>query len=162
MIRRHDRQIATQLRTRGQSYGEIRRAIGVPKSTLSYWFRNLRLSSYALKILKPKQRSGLIALAEFNRLRTISIKEENTSIATRLESMVGELSIRDLTLIGAALYWGEGYKNFKEGMYEHINFANSDPDMIRIFMMFLEKALCINKKGLKAHIFLYPQMNNKK
>lgn len=162
MIPRLDREAALQLRIKGQSYGEIRRALGVSKSTLSFWFKNLTLSPRTLKILQPKQRKGLLALAEFNKRRTISIRKENIGIADGLKSMVGILSDRDIMLIGAALYWGEGYKNFKKGTYEHINFANSDPDMIRVFLMFLKRVLNIASSDLKAHIFLYPGMDQKK
>ncbi len=49
---------AFNLRVKGKSYGEIKEALGIPKSTLSSWFKNLKLPKSAQKILKKKDKKG--------------------------------------------------------------------------------------------------------
>ena len=46
---------ATELRKGGYSYSEIKKFCSVPKSTLSYWFRDLKLSEPQLARLKKKR-----------------------------------------------------------------------------------------------------------
>ena len=41
---------------------------------------------------------------------------------------IGQLTKRELLLVGASLYWAEGNKKQRVAV-----FANSDPDMIKIF-----------------------------
>ena len=59
---------------------------------------------------------------------------------------IKKLSKQDLLLLGASLYWAEGYKkaiikNGQERSYHAISFSNSDPAMIKIFIEFLKKIL---------------------
>jgi len=63
-------------------------------------------------------------------------------------------------ILGAALYWGEGYKNFnqKKTIYPYICLANSEPEMIVTFIHFLEKILGITKDRIKAPVFIYSGM----
>ena len=44
---RHDKQVAINLRKTGQSYLQISQALEVPKSTLSYWLKNIKISKQA-------------------------------------------------------------------------------------------------------------------
>ncbi|TSC74756.1 MAG: hypothetical protein G01um101433_1007 [Parcubacteria group bacterium Gr01-1014_33] len=111
-MRIKEHQQAIGLRLQGKTYGEIRNALGVPKSTQSNWFKTLTLSQEAKSALARKQGRGLIALGLCNEKRTRTIHEENELIRSVYEATIGALSKRDLTLIGAALYWAEGYKNF--------------------------------------------------
>src|SRR3989344_959689 len=102
---RKDYQAALALRIKGKTYGEIRKAFGIPKSTQSSWFKKLELPKSAIKILQKKQRTGLIALGEFNKSRTLANQLENESIRLKYEKIVSRLSDRELMLVGASLYW---------------------------------------------------------
>lgn len=152
---------ALKLRLEGQTYGEIRVVLGIPKSTQSGWFKNLKLSPETRRILKEKQTRGLVALDKFNTQRTSTIQRENESIRITFETRVKTLETKNLMLIGAALYWAEGYKNFnqKGSGYPYISFANSDPKMILIFLTFLEKILNINKNKIKGRILIHPHLS---
>ena len=57
MESRRDYQAALALRLEGKTYGEIRRNFEIPKSTLSTWFSNLRVSNRAKKILESKKKN---------------------------------------------------------------------------------------------------------
>ncbi len=158
MDTRKDYSAALALRLEGKTYGEIRRNFKIPKSTLSTWFSNLKISSKAKKILESKKKNGYYKLVEFNKVRTLNIHKENENIRKSYESRIKKLSDRELMIIGAALYWGEGYKNFnqKKVVYPYICLANSDPEMITIFIQFLERILDITKDRIKAPVMIYP------
>ncbi len=157
---RKDYQAALALRLEGKTYGEIRGIFKIPKSTLSGWFSDLKISGKAKKVLESKKKNGYYKLVEFNKTRTLGIVKENENIRKKFESHIGELNNRELMVIGAALYWGEGYKNFnqKKSAYPYLCLGNSDPRMIVVFINFLEKILGITKDRIKAPIFIYPGM----
>ncbi|GGV81628.1 hypothetical protein GCM10010499_46230 [Streptomyces thermoviolaceus subsp. apingens] len=50
---------------------------------------------------------------------------------------IGTLSPRELFLVGVGLYWSEGAKA-KPGSHRRVIFVNSDPDMIRLFLRWLD------------------------
>ncbi|MEK9167187.1 MAG: hypothetical protein AAB613_00370 [Patescibacteria group bacterium] len=60
-------------------------------------------------------------------------------------------SDRELRIAGIMLYWGEGAK--KGGT---VNFVNSNPEMIVVFLRFLRIVCGISESRLKALIHLYP------
>jgi len=70
-----------------------------------------------------------------------------------------KLSFNDqkLKIAGIMLYWGEGSKTGNT-----VKFSNSDPDMTRIFLLFLRNICGIREERLKALIHVYPDLNEKK
>lgn len=156
---RKDYQAALALRMEGKTYGEIKQTFGIPKSTLSSWFSGLKVSDKAKAILKSKEKNGYYKLVEFNKIRTEKIKEENESIRTKYKYQIKKLNRRDLMILGAALYWGEGYKNFgslKRNSYPYLCFGNSDPEMVTTFILFLEKIIGITKDRIRCQVMIYP------
>lgn len=51
---RNDKHLAIELRRRGASYNKICEELDIPKSTMHYWFRNLRWSQKVKKELTEK------------------------------------------------------------------------------------------------------------
>ena len=51
--------------------------------------------------------------------------------------VIGDVTIRELYLIGLALYWAEGGKT----LYSRLTFSNADPRMIRFYLVWLRKAI---------------------
>ncbi len=161
---RKDYKVALALRLEGKTYGEIRGLFGIPKSTLSNWFSTLKLNNGARKILDSKIKNGYLKLIEFNKVRTINIKKENEDIRKNYESRISRLNSRELTILGTALYWGEGYKNFnlKSGAYPYICFSNSDPLMHKAFIPFLERILKITRSRIRCQVMIYPNIDPQK
>ena len=161
-LRNLDYQHAVRLRRAGNSYGEIRSAMGIPKSTQSSWFKNLKLPPYGRRVLREKQGNGLKALAVCNQQRTHQIKCENEKIRSTFEAYVKNINERDLMLIGASLYWAEGQKTFNAtcGQYPFIRFSNSDPQMVVLFLKFLEKILKISREQMKGEIYIQPNLSS--
>lgn len=144
------REQASLLRLEGKTYGEIRNVLGVSKSTLSSWLKNLALSPAAEANIKSKTSEGFVRFAAWNKQRTESIQKENEEIIEKHKKEIQNLSRRDIMLIGASLYWGEGQKNFGKNYY--ISFSNSDPEMVRIFMKFLKDILGIHRDIIRFSI----------
>jgi len=154
-------QKALKLRLTGKSYGEIRKSLGVSKSTLSLWFKNLQLPLFAQKILKKKDTAGRQKLLEFNRRRTRVISIENQKTRQKALKEINSFPKNTLKLIGAALYWTEGYKFEKQKGTPQICFANSDPFIIALFVRFLQKVIKVPKEKFRMAIHIYPSTNEK-
>jgi len=125
------REKAHALRRNGQSINSIVRTLRVPKSTLSYWCRDIKLSPEQIKKLVKRQadqgRVGMLRAAENKRLRRIAA----TAVSSELgRNDVGRVSERDHFILGLALYWGEGYKRGNE----ECGLTNSDQSIIRAFI----------------------------
>jgi len=148
-------QEALKLRFIGKSYGEIKCALGVPKSTLSSWFKNLQLSPSIQKILIEKGRATNKNLMEFNRRRTQAIKIENQQIKQAAADEIKPLSKRELLLIGTALYWAEGYNKQDNVRSPNISFGNSDPKMAILFLRFLREVMRIPEEALRPIVQIH-------
>ena len=76
-----------------------------------------------------------------------------------------KLSIRDLRLIGAALYACEGTKlriDKRSGKpYYAIEFTNSNPKLIKLFLEFLRKVIGVEEPKLKGLLLIYDDVNKK-
>lgn len=130
------RQKAHTLRKRGESIGGIAKILGASKSTVSYWCRNIELSDRQIERLAKRREQG----GHLGRLRAAEAKRSARISATKAElelgrRAVGTLSRRDIFVLGAALYWGEGYKNGND----ECGLTNSDPDIIRAFIVWLRE-----------------------
>lgn len=58
-----------------------------------------------------------------------------------------------LKMAGVFLYWGEGAK--LRGGNCMVDFANSNPLMIRVFMRFLREICGVNEKRLRVYLYCY-------
>jgi len=65
--------------------------------------------------------------------------------------------LKELQAIGAMLYWGEGYKNAQENSV--VDFANSEPGMILLFLTFLRKVYNVDEKRLRMYLYCYSDQN---
>jgi len=151
---------ALKLRFAGKSYGEINQALGVPKSTLSSWFKNLQLPPSIQKILIEKGRVTRKHLMKFNQRRTRAIQIENQRINKEAVKEIRTLSKYELKLVGATLYWGEGYKNQKRKS-KSVQLSNSDPYLVTLFLRFLREILKIPEEKLNVSLHVHPNINEK-
>lgn len=142
------------------------RILGVTsKGTLSYWFKNLELSNKAKKKLENNIRLATErGLLSFNKERTERIIKENETIRMDYLNRIKNLNERDLAILGAALYWGEGQKSFNRigGGYPYLSFSNSDPYMILVFLKFIKEILKIPHSKLIAIAMIYPNYSSEK
>lgn len=149
-----NKQKATELRLNGMSYKQINRELGIPVGTLASWFKNESWSqqirdrlSRDVSLSNPK---ALELMVRANRERW-KLKHEEYRNAAILEFETYKNI--PLFLAGIMLYWGEGEKQQK---YSAVRLTNSEPEMVRIFYLFLTKLLKISPDKVGAWLLLYP------
>ena len=63
-----------------------------------------------------------------------------------------------LFITGVMLYWGEGDSKVENGQ---VRLANTDPEMIKIFSLFLQQICLIPKERIRIGLVLYPDLSEK-
>lgn len=156
---RTDRHLAIALRKQSKSYSEINKELGIPESTMGYWFRGNPWSEEIKRKLIIKAqilaRPNLKLAAAANKARWNRWHEECRNEAT-IE--FPGLVMNPLFIAGLMLYWGEGDKVIKNSI---VKLANSDPEMIKIFYLFLRKVLLIPSEKIIIRLLLYPDLQDK-
>ena len=64
-------------------------------------------------------------------------------------------------MIGAMLYWGEGYKGSHESPAGLVDFANSDPEMIQMFLKFLRAVFYLDESKFRVYLYCHSNQNLK-
>jgi transposase-like protein len=145
-----EREEARKLRHQGKSIKKIAKKIDVSPSSVRKWTFDIRLSPSQKKRLKDNvfealQRGRKTAAAK---QRTKKLKEINLLRSSGMAE-VGELSQRELFLVGIALYWSEGFKKDSR-----LGFANSDPNMIKLFLKWLIENCRVPTKDIRVRVGL--------
>ena len=152
MAKTEERQKAIKLRKQGFSYSEILREISVAKSTLSLWLRSVGLAKRQEQRLTEKRLNALFKGAKAKKDQRLTLTKE---IKEKAKKEVGELSKRELWLIGTALYWAEGAKQKEHNVSQVVKFSNSDPLMVNIFLHWLENICKISKSDVHFRIAIH-------
>lgn len=156
-MRAEDRELAVHLRNVERlSYSAISQRIKVPKSTLSYWLKDLPLSEKEIKELqKLSWKKGEAAREKYRNTMRERKEARNASLYREIASEVLPLTNRDLYIAGLMLYVGEGDKR----NLHRIALANADPEVVRFFTIWLQKILKIPRVKIKFGLHLYSNMN---
>lgn len=143
---------AIYYRKKGYSYNMIGQKIGVGKSTLSDWLNKIPFSPNK----KVIERIGLAKLksALFRHNQKMNEIAEMKKLA---KEELGEITDRDLWILGIGLYLGEGSKS-----YETLGFSNSDPEVIKILVAWFKKNCHLKNKNFNPFIHAYPDNDIKK
>jgi transposase len=132
------RAMARELRGQGLDYEEIATALAVSQSSVSLWVRDLPVPA-RLSPAECRRRSA----EETSRYWTAerpARADRRTAISEGAAAQIGELTDRELIIAGAIAYWCEGAKSKPHRRSERVMFINSDPDLIRFFLRFLDAA----------------------
>lgn len=134
----HER--ARTLRAQSWTLQEIADELGVAKSSVSLWVRDVEF------VPRPRQPG-----AHRKPHPWIARKEaEIEGTAAEGRARIGRMSERDLLIAGTALYAGEGSKTPGE-----VRFANSDPRMIALFCVWLRHFFEIDEHRLRLRLYLH-------
>lgn len=150
---------ARHLRKKGFSLKEIARKLEVTKSSVSVWVRDVKLTKSQLKFLKHKPH-----LKEVIRKRVETrLKHENEHrrliMKNHKKDFVNKnLNVEMLKILGTTLYWAEGGKSQKNRIF---SFTNSDPQMIKVMLIFLRKVCKIPEERFRAHIHLHSHLSSR-
>lgn len=151
------RQKAVELRIEKQlSYSEIRKRLGVPKSTLSYWLQEYPLTAEKILELRRKGWQKGEASREKYRLTMRKKKEvaDDKVYKKHLTFFKKKITANISYVAGLMLYWGEGDKRNKY----RLGVANTDPKLLKFFITWAIKFLNANLKDFRAELHLYENM----
>ena len=149
---------AITLRKQGFSYSEILKQVNVAKSTLSLWLRDVGLSKKQTQKLSEKKR--LSALKGALARKTWRI-ESSKQIIEKSEKEIGQLSARELWIIGISLYWAEGSKEKENKPGSGVQFTNSDPAMVKLFLRWLQESCKIERERIYLEIYIHDTCKDK-
>lgn len=146
---------AIELRKQGRTYSEILDRINVAKSTLSLWLREVGLSKAQKQRITKKKIESALRGARVRHNKKIDLIKR---LEAESKGEIGVVSKRELFLLGVALYWAEGSKEKVYGAGINVQFSNSDPRMIKLFLLWL-KQVGVSKDRIKFELFIHE--NNK-
>jgi DNA-binding transcriptional regulator YdaS (Cro superfamily) len=128
-MKTEERRLARELRAQGWSVKEIERHLGVSRSSVSLWVRDVALGPAERARLIARTTLGPIVAAERKASRARIKRAEYQDEGRRLVQQ------RDASYAaGCMLYWAEGAKERNSA-----KIVNSDPELLRTFATFLRR-----------------------
>ena len=143
---------AIRLRGLGVTVPEIAKRLKVSKSSVSMWTRDVELTEAQLENIEENKRAKLMA----QKAGSQAVREKflKMRIAFQEDGREKAREGRRLHMIGCMLYWAEGAKT-----RNNINFVNSDPQMMLVWMRFLRKELHVSDDRVRVHIHVHDEAN---
>jgi len=145
------KQKAIDLRKQGYSYSYIAKFVPVAKSTLSDWLGKIpftpnqhTIETIGKALAASGAKKHLLKLETLNKAKLQSEKD------------IGEISKRDLFMLGLAIYIGEGTKSF-----DITRVINADPRIIRLSIRWFIEICGVKMEQFKIRLFIYPDNNEK-
>ena len=96
-------QEAIKLRFKGESYGGIAKFLGVSKSSISQWCKNLKLPRAIQKIIESRTQAAHDQLLVCNQRKHEFVQTENKEIRKNAIKQISSLSKRELLLVGRGI-----------------------------------------------------------
>ncbi|MGW0766528.1 hypothetical protein [Streptomyces sp. NPDC002676] len=147
------RERARELRLLGWTYDRIEAELGCSRSSVSLWVRDLPRPERR----NPQEQAKLATQRRWeHELAVRDEQRQRTKAAAARE--VGDLSDHNLFIAGVALYWAEGTKDKPHARRERVTFVNSDADMIRLFLAWLE-LLGVEHERLCYRVMIHESAN---
>lgn len=149
------------MRKRGVAIRDVENRLGIRRSTLHYWFRDITLSDYHKQRLKKRADAALVkarvkAVVWHNAQKSKRMKLAYDSAVETL-SKINNTDNSTLELALALLYLGEGMK--KSG---GTAMGNSDPLILRFFVSTLRRLYKIPVSEMRCELHLRADQNPKK
>src|SRR3954447_23046785 len=140
-----EQQRARELRSLGWSIGEIQQELGVSRSSVSHWVREVPLSPEARSRLHMRAGLGPLNSAERSiaaaRTKRLAYQEEGRRLARRRS--------RDYAA-ACILYWAEGAKSWNV-----VKLTNADPKMLTFFAGFLRREFDLADEKMRVYCNLF-------
>jgi hypothetical protein len=150
------RERAVTLRRQGKSRSQIKQILGpMSNSTLNDALKGEPL---------PPERTGP-GYAESRRRATAGVQRywaaerltreaARAAVSTAAAAWIGPLTTREIIIAGAIAYWCEGAKSKPYRIGEQVRFINSDPELIRFFLKFLDTA-GVSRERLRYCVYIH-------
>ncbi|WP_190012681.1 hypothetical protein [Streptomyces lucensis] len=140
---------ARELRLQGWTYDRIEAELGCSRSSVSLWVRDLPRPE---RRRTPEESAAIARKGWEEKLRIRD--EERRRTKAEAKQAIGELSARELFLVGVGLYWAEGAKDKPYDRRESVIFVNSDPGMIKVFLAWLD-LLGVERERLRYTVMIH-------
>lgn len=143
---------ARALRLDGWSVTDLAAELSVAKSTVSLWVRDLPLDRGSARARRRREHAAMMAEARWGEYRRY---RDDCRAATQHEASlaVGPLTDREILHLGALIYWCEGGKAKPWREHCGVQFINSDPQLIALFLRFLRVAgVADDRLRFRVHI----------
>lgn len=137
---------ARELRAQAWTLQEIADELGVAKSSVSLWVRDVKFT--------PRPRDPSAARRRAPNALQRRKQAEIDELLDAGRRRVGQLSDRDLLIAGIALYAGEGSK--RDGQ---VNFANSDARQVSFFCQWLRRFFDIDESRMRVWLYLHAHLD---
>ena len=158
-MKEKERKLARALRRKGWSLRSIVPQVKCSKGAVSVWIRDIRLTNEQIARLKSNQDRGRARAAQHpNSSRSKWERIRNSIKETAEKDIPKKYSHKLLRMVGASLYWAEGYNASRN----EVNFANTDPRMIKLMMLFLKNVCKVPTDKFRGKVFIHPHLSVKK
>lgn len=140
---------AIELRKSGHSLGEISKMLKISKSTASIWTKHVVIDKAGLLRIEGLAIASRVKGHEIlhqRKLKRLRIAESEA------KTLLGKIAHdKNTALIGLSMmYWCEGKKNDNG-----IGFTNSDPELVRAFIVMMKKVFKIDKNKWRVCMHLH-------
>lgn len=158
---------AISLRKEGRSLSYISKVLAVSKGSVSAWVRSVVVDIEKKNALNERGKMiAIAALAQHAQSRTALAINRALLIRQKAKNEIGRMDIQTLRIVGAALYWAEGYKreygHSKAKTSHAVSFANTDPQMIMIFLDFLKRVCGVRNEKIRLQILVHAGTDQEK
>ncbi len=151
----NEKNAAIKLREKGYAINKIAKEIGVAKSSVSVWVRDVKLNDLQINSLQLAPfTNNAVELRRTKRLSNELIKRNNVIDTAKNE--IPKLDQTNLWLIGVMLYWAEGGKTQRI-----VRFSNGDPEMIKIMIKFFKIICNVPDEKLRGYIHIHEGLDFK-
>jgi hypothetical protein len=152
---------ARKLRKKGYSIRNVERELGIPRSTLSGWFKDIELTDKQKTRLKKRWERGLVK-ARKEAVKWHRAKKEKRHQIAKKEALkiFNQIDTSDkkwLEITLAIMYFGEGFKRDIETAI-----GNSDPMILKFFLSLLKEIYDYDIKTIYCQLNLRHDQNIEK
>ncbi|XOB40352.1 MAG: helix-turn-helix domain-containing protein [Candidatus Nealsonbacteria bacterium] len=149
---------AKELRKKGLSVKTIQKRLGVSRSSVSLWVRDIQLTRKQLERLYLNKKTGALRGSIIAAMNATKRRRELTrKLIAQGKKEIGNISKRDRFIAGIALYLGEGSKTDGD-----VSFSNSNPEAMK-FMVSWFRAFCkAPEKRLRGSLYIHSNLDEKK
>jgi hypothetical protein len=139
-----EQQEARELRSRAWTLSDIAAELGVAKSSVSRWVRDVEFTPNPRRTGRKRGPNKLeqAKIAEIERCRVDGI------------ARIGDLNAREFLMGGLGLYAGDGSKTPGS-----VKFSNSNPAMIRFFCLWFRHFFEIDESRMRVQLYLHADLD---
>ena len=144
-----ERELAVELRKTGHSLSEISDKLKISKSSASIWTRKIEMNKKAKERIIHLQKIATNKAIKINHKNAV-VRKRNCNDWAKKVLLEKNFSVFENQMICSLLYWGEGAK-----FSNRIEFTNSDPKMVKIFLVSLGNGFGVDKSKIRVNLHLH-------